>query len=94
MQGKLENHIGDVNIVLIPKKKNPVNMMDLRPISLCNVAYKVISKVLDNRLKTILTILISENQRAFIPGRLIMNNIMVSYEVMHFMKRKTQGKMG
>ncbi|XP_074347256.1 uncharacterized protein LOC141686098 [Apium graveolens] len=39
--GKLEEHIGDANIVLIPKKKNPVIMMDLRPIFLCNVADKV-----------------------------------------------------
>lgn len=94
VQGKLENDIGDANIVLIPKVKNPSTMRDLRPISLCNVVYKVISKVLSNRLKPLLNMLISENQSAFIPRRLITDNIMISYEVMHFMKRKTQGKLG
>lgn len=94
VQGKLENDIGDANIVLIPKVKNPSTMRDLRPISLCNVVYKVISKVLSNRLKPLLNMLISENQSAFIPGRLITDNFMISYEVMHFMKRKTQGKLG
>ncbi|XP_074348254.1 uncharacterized protein LOC141687015 [Apium graveolens] len=42
--GHLENIMGDTNIVLVSKKKDTVNMQDLRPISLCNVAYKVISK--------------------------------------------------
>ncbi|KAL8100588.1 hypothetical protein AgCh_032736 [Apium graveolens] len=94
IHGTLEGDIGDTNIVLIPKKKNPVNMTELRPISLCNVVYKVISKVLANRMKVMLDGLISETQSAFIPGRLITDNIMVSYEIMHYMKRKTQGKVG
>lgn len=90
----LDSHLTDTNIVLIPKKKCPVQMTDLRPISLCNVAYKVISKVLANRLKRVINGIISETQSAFIPGRLITDNIMLSYEVMHFMKRKTKGKKG
>lgn len=69
-------------------------MTDLRPISLCNVVYKVVSKVLDNRLKSIIELIISGTQSAFIPDRLITDNIMVAYEVMHFMKRKTKGKQG
>lgn len=92
--GTLEKDIGDTNIVLISKKKETANMADLRPISLCNVVYKIISKVLPNRLKSMLGGLISETQSTFIPGRLITDNIMVSYEVMHFMKRKTKGKEG
>ncbi|XP_062102876.1 uncharacterized protein LOC133813856 [Humulus lupulus] len=82
------------NIVLVPKKKRPMSMLDLRPISLCNVLYKIMSKVLANRLKQVIDCVISEAQSAFIPGRLITDNIMISYEIMHYLKRKTTGKKG
>ena len=68
-------------------------MTDLRPISLCNVVYKIAAKVMANR-KEVIDKVISETQSAFIPGRLISDNIMISFEIMHYMKRKTQGKMG
>uniref|UniRef100_A0A803PUD0 Reverse transcriptase domain-containing protein n=1 Tax=Cannabis sativa TaxID=3483 RepID=A0A803PUD0_CANSA len=86
--------LNETNIVLIPKKKNAEFMTDLRPISLCNVLYKVISKVLANRLKVVLPDVISESQSAFLPGRLISDNIMVSFEIMHYLKRKRLGKDG
>ena len=70
-----------------PKKKpKPERLSDLRPISLCSVIYKIITKILTNRLKFVLTAVISESQSAFVPGRLITNNIMLSYEVNHYMK--------
>lgn len=73
-------------VVLIPKTRKPIDMKDLRPISLCNVSYKIISKVLANRLKKILPAIISEHPSAFVPGRLITDNIILSSEVFHFMK--------
>lgn len=94
ISGNPRKGVGDTNIALIPKKKNPLNMKDLRTISLYNVTYKMITKVLTNRLKLVLSGLISETQSAFISGRLITDNIMVSYEVMHYMKCETQGKTG
>lgn len=80
------------NIALIPKKPNPVKMTNIRPISLCNVLYKIISKVLENRLKQVIDLIIPDSPSAFIPGRLITKNFMIAFEVMHYMKRKSKGK--
>lgn len=55
---------------------------------------KIITKVLANRLKKVLDTIISNTQSAFLPGRLILDNIMVSFEIMHYLKRKKIGKEG
>lgn len=64
----------------------------MRSISLCNVLVKIITKVVTNRLKEVLDDIISKTQSAFIPGRLISDNIMVSYEVMHLLKRREEAR--
>lgn len=61
-------------VCLIPKVKKPQSMDDLRCISLCNVVIRVLSKVLSNRLKRCLEMLISDRQSACIEGRLLTNN--------------------
>lgn len=81
-------------IILVPKKAKLESMKDLRPIALCNVIYKIAAKVCANRMKSMLEGLISSAQSAFVPGRLITDNIMLAYEVHHFLKRKIQGKEG
>lgn len=74
-------NLNKTNIVLIPKTNRPTKMNESRPIGLCNVSYKIIYKVLANRLKPILNSIISENQSAFVPGRLITDNVVVAFEI-------------
>lgn len=66
-----------------PKTERPTRMTELRPICLCNVGYKIISKVLFQRLKRYLSGLISETHFAFVSGRLKSDNILIAQEIFH-----------
>ncbi|XP_031106123.1 uncharacterized protein LOC116010749 [Ipomoea triloba] len=70
--------LNDTNVVLIPKKNILESMSDLMPIAFCNVVYKIMAKLLANKMKHLLGGLISEFQSAFIPNRLITDNIFVA----------------
>lgn len=67
---------------------SPASIKDYRPISLSNVAYKSISKILAERLKPRLHRILSENQTAFTPGRLITDNVLIAHELMHSLNTK------
>ncbi|KAA3452465.1 reverse transcriptase [Gossypium australe] len=86
--------INKTNIVLIPKVSNPTNISQFRPISLCNVIYKVIAKAIANRLRLVLHKCIDAAQSAFVPGRLITDNVLLAYEILHTLKNKKIGKRG
>jgi exonuclease III len=70
-------------ITLIPKIKGPVNIRQFRPICLLNVVYKIITKTLTLRLNKVADKLISPYQTAFIPGRHILDGVVVIHEVLH-----------
>lgn len=86
--------LDETYIVLIPKIKALKKVSDFRPISLCNVIYRIINKIIANRLKSILAYIIFNELSAFVPARLITDNIIVAYETMHAIRRKTGGKKG
>jgi hypothetical protein len=93
-KGIFDSSINSTYIALIPKLQNPVYVGDFRPISLCNVLYKIVAKVLANRLKLVLSAIISPNQSAFVPGCLITDNILVAYKALHTMTTRMKGKKG
>ena len=81
-------------ITIIPKVQNLERVSNFCPISLCNVIYKIISKVIANRLMPLLNSIISETQSAFIADCLITDNILIAFESLHHMKNSCSGKKG
>jgi hypothetical protein len=81
--GEMPSGINETSIVLIPKKDNPELLKDFKPISICNVIYKVVSKCLVNSLRPILQDVIAPTQSTFIPGRLITDNTLIAFECLH-----------
>ena len=89
--GQLLQAINETIITLIPKVESPISVSQYRPISLCNVVYRIISKILVNRLKPFLHHCISSNQSAFIPGRQIIDNIVIAHESIHCLNHRRTG---
>lgn len=82
------------NMVLIPKVHTAEEVTQFRPLGLCNFVYKIIAKIMVNRMKHILGSIITENQAVFVPKRIIHDNIVIAHECFHHLKRKKKGKKG
>lgn len=88
LSGQLLKQLNATALAPVPKVPQPVKVIDFRPTACCNTVYKCISKILANRLKVFLPHLISVNQRAFIAGRRIMDNILLAQEIIKDYSRK------
>lgn len=86
--GRLLKQWNATTLVLIPKFPNAERMSDFRPISCLNTLYKVIAKLLASRLKWLLPQVISSSQSAFMPGRLLAENVLLATELVQGYKRK------
>nr|KYP61054.1 Retrovirus-related Pol polyprotein LINE-1 [Cajanus cajan] len=86
-------NINETLIVFIPKVEAVNHLRQMRPISLCNVSYKILSKVLAHRLSKVMDLLVHPNQCSFVPYKNSRDNIIVFQEVIHSMRFKT-GKKG
>ena len=87
-------NFNETHITLVPKIKEPKKITNYRPISLCNVVYKIALKAIANRLKRISPLIISDTQSVFVHGRLITDNVLVAFETMQHISQKKGGKVG
>lgn len=92
-QGSFDPLMNMTEIILLPKKEAN-RVTDYRPISLCNVSMKIVTKILANRLSESLPMVISQFQSAFIKGRLISDNTILAHEANHYLKRRKNCKAG
>ncbi|XP_056863970.1 uncharacterized protein LOC108850387 [Raphanus sativus] len=90
--GIMPESINKTQVRLIPKGQHALKVADYRPIALCNVYYKIISKILSLRLRPVLSSVISENQSAFLPGRAIADNVLITHEILHYLKNSDAKK--
>eukprot|EP00253_Pinus_taeda_P025596 PITA_25596 len=92
--GSILKSINSTFIALIPKEEEANTPEKFKPIALCNVIYKIISKVIANRLKLILPGIISEEQPGYVEGRQILDNILLAQEMIHTLhSRKETGML-
>eukprot|EP00253_Pinus_taeda_P008428 PITA_08428 len=91
--GTILKSLNSTFLALIPKVEEAKTPDKFRPIALCNVIYKIISKVIASRLKTILPGIISEEQSGYVEGRQILDNILLAQEMIHSLHSRKEAGM-
>jgi hypothetical protein len=92
--GSISGGLNATFLTLIPKANKTESFEDFRPISLCNLVYKIISKLIANRLKDVLSGYISSEQMGFLKGRRIQDAIGTAHECIHSIKKKQNEGLG
>jgi hypothetical protein len=87
--GVIPHGLNDTTIVLIQKTKDPEELVDFKPISLCNMIYKLISRCIVNRLRGILDEVVSQEQSVFVPTKRITDNALIAFEFIHAIQRNS-----
>jgi hypothetical protein len=88
IRGGVNRAINSTFLALIPKANKPTTLGDYRPITLCNLCYKIITKILANRIKPFLSRTLSGEQLGFLKGRQILDAIGTAQECLHNIKLK------
>lgn len=87
-QSEMYKSVNCAAVKLMPKVKNPVTIIEFRPISCCFIIYKIISDLIATRLHVIMNHLIDNNQSTFVPRKIITDNIILSHELIKGYGRK------
>ena len=90
---RVPRYLNETLIALIPKIQGPETLGNYRPISLCNIVYKIVTKLIVNRMRPLLDKIISPFQTAFVPGRRGTGNTIIVQELVHTIS-KAKGKEG
>jgi hypothetical protein len=81
-------HLNFRTIILLPKKEDAVHIQQYRPICLLNVIFKIFTKVGTNRVTKVAHLVVRPTQTAFMPGRHILEGVLVLHETIHELHHK------
>jgi hypothetical protein len=88
IRGKIQKSLNSTFLALIPKKNSPRTFGNYKPITLCNICYKLISKVITNRIKPILSRDLLAGKLGFLKGKQILDVVGMTHECIHIIKKK------
>ncbi|PKU70563.1 Putative ribonuclease H protein [Dendrobium catenatum] len=83
------NGVKATALAIIPKHKNAADISDYRPIALCNVLYKIMAKVLAERMKPFMNLIVLDNQAGFVKKRVSTDNILLANDILSYAAKKS-----